>query len=125
MRLLLLLLITCGVALCAFAQINHPDFNIGRSGNDFLRVCEKGPADIVSGLCVGYVWGVTDGVDLVRVSREFCPGPEVTIGQRLHIVLKFINDHPETSDARTDLLILAAMNDAFPCLAGKQGQKLR
>jgi len=108
------------VTLPASAQQTAPladDLNFTRSGNDFLRVCESKPPDLIRGACQGYVMGVLEGA--VLGPQSYCPGPNVTSGQTYRLVAKFINDHPEKSDHEARILIVNAAASAFPCPASK------
>jgi hypothetical protein len=115
------------VALLASASPQQEGFDFTASGNDFLRVCKinEGNATVTNGACLGYVNGVLDGVDLAAglgaVARKetpkkaLCLPSESTMGQKYRVVLKFINDHPEKAHLPTNLLILEATAEAFPC----------
>jgi hypothetical protein len=95
------------------------------SGNDFLRVCEKDDSPTVTkGVCLGYVNGVLDGVDLaVGIGaaahhvqpKGLCLPSESTMGQKYRVVVKYMNDHPEKTHLPTNVLVLEAITEAFPC----------
>jgi len=123
----LLVLLAGGRALCA-AQDASQAYNFTASGNDFLRVCDDANIALVTrGACVGYVNGVLDGFHgayalgnaaagrPVETGQPFCLRPEVTMGQKLKVVIQFLKTHPAETDLPMDILILHATVEAFPC----------
>jgi Rap1a immunity proteins len=125
MRYLVLACLLSGVLL-ASGPTPEQDVNLAVSGNDFLRVCDTQAASktVFDGVCLGYVGGVLDGVDLAfglgatarkePVKSTFCLPAESTLGQKYHVVVKFIKDHPGKAHFPTDLLIFEAIVEAFP-----------
>ena len=61
------------------------------------------------GFCLGLVEGVA------YVSPEVCTSKDVTHGQEVRVVLKYLNDHPEKLTLRRERLVEAALAQAFPC----------
>lgn len=59
----------------------------------------------------GYVTGVTDSFDGIF----FCTGPNVTKGQLLDIVGKYLKENPEKRADPANKLIVEALSKAFPC----------
>jgi hypothetical protein len=99
---------------------------IWHSGNTFLSTCslayktsdELTEAQLITTEpCLPYVRGLDDGMGLLRA--RFCEPDNVTNGQLLQILVKFIRDNPEKAHLRTAVLYLAAMEKAFPCPAKK------
>ena len=100
------------------------------SGNAFLSLCgdtlDDSPKHSAyqQGECLGYVIGVWQGLrmayDLEGVKQFYCPPDEVTNGQTVSILLKFIKDHPEKAHLETRLLEGYALMDAFPCKPAKK-----
>ena len=115
-KALQILLVACSLALCPFITAQNLDVNFAHSGNDFLRICDA-PQKIayLDGACTGYVQGVVEGADILVKQPAFCPGPDVTLGQRFRIIVKFLKEHPEKTDKQTRYLVVEAMTAAFPC----------
>ncbi len=108
----LIFLVACSLALGSVATAQNLDVNFAHSGYDFLRICGAAkPASYIDGACTGYVQGVVEGAD----NPVFCLDPDVTVGRRYRIVVKFLKAHPEKTDKRTRYLVVEAMTDAFPC----------
>jgi hypothetical protein len=61
------------------------------------------------GFCNGLVEGVSDA------SSKVCRKEEVTNGQELRVVLKYLQDHPEELHLRNSALVEKALVKAFPC----------
>jgi hypothetical protein len=109
-------LILCSLAVCTLASAQNLDVNFAHSGNDFLRICDSTqPVAYIDGACMGYVQGVVEGADILVKQPLFCPGPDVTLGQRYRIIVKFLKEHPEKTDQQTRYLVVEAMKVAFPC----------
>jgi|SRR5882672_6784813 len=117
------------VVLLASSSPPGEGLNFSETGNDFLRVCdikESNPT-VTDGVCIGYVNGVLEGFNMAmrlgQVARHatittgsfFCLPSESTMGQKYRVVVKYMNDHPEKTHNPTELLILDAVTEAFPC----------
>ena len=123
MRYLLLACVLSGVLLASGATPEQ-DLNFS-NGNDFLRVCETNGDHTFDGFCRGYVGGVIDGFDCAAIVGQaarhetmtgaFCIPAEVTLGQKYRVATKFMRDHPEKTHEPTNLLIVQAITEAFPC----------
>ncbi len=102
------------------------------SGNAFVRLCsatekesrtDEEAANAMA--CLGYVSGFAEGIGIYRSSAEaktkqkmpkyFCRPDGVERGQLVSVVLKFIRNHPEDAHRRTGVLIIVALEHAFPC----------
>ena len=102
-------------------------------GNDLLKKCHYWFTDDNSkpttdvgwldmGECAGYLSGVTDvermwkGVEgKTSTSSHYCMPNEVTNGQILKILKKWLDDNPNRLHERADLIIHFALVEAFPC----------
>ena len=100
-------------------------------GNDLLKKCAswwgvKKDVEKVdyldTGFCAGYLAGVMDveamwkGVeDKESKSSHYCKPEEVTNGQVLQIIKKWLNDSPDKLHWRADTIIHQALLAAFPC----------
>ncbi|MFZ0563081.1 MAG: Rap1a/Tai family immunity protein [Terriglobales bacterium] len=122
-----LVLLCCPVLVAAQTK-EFPD----TSGNAFLRLCsaidkekltDEEIAHVTS--CVGYVAGFVDGVSVYpiyaeakakqKVPKLICRPDGVEHGQLISVVLKYIRNHPEDAHLPTQLLIMGAIGEAFPC----------
>jgi hypothetical protein len=61
------------------------------------------------GVCVGVIEGVSATSPLV------CPAENVTLGQEVRVVIKFLQEHPEKLHLRGSKLVQEALAQAFPC----------
>ena len=77
-----------------------------------------------TGYCGGYIDGVTDveamwkAVDKkagINAHDHYCMPEEVTNGQVLKILKKWLDNNPEKLHWRADSIIHAALLEAFPC----------
>jgi hypothetical protein len=120
-KLLLCSLLLSGLA---FAQ---------QTGNEFLQECaaiEKSSTTdtdkLKSTFCAGYVSGVLDGIMVGsglnhdHEPEPFCMPSEVTTGQAVRVVLKFIRDHPADAHHTSRILIFEAMRENYPCSPPKK-----
>jgi Rap1a immunity proteins len=94
-----------------------------RNGNGLLEACGSDEGGLDSGLCVGYIEGATDGLDVANdvlerrygVPRPFCVPAGATVGQRHDIVVKYLKDNPDKRHNESALLIGLALHEAWPC----------
>lgn len=61
------------------------------------------------GYCDGLVYGISNA------SPRVCPDKEVTNGQSVRVVLKYLQDHPEELHLDNAVLVERALALAFPC----------
>jgi hypothetical protein len=125
------LLLVCLLPVVLLASSSPPEesFNFNETGNDFLRVCDTKESNrtVMDGVCLGYVNGVLEGFNMamrlgqaarhetITTGSLFCLPSESTMGQKYRVVVKYMNDHPEKTHNPTELLILDAITEAFPC----------
>ncbi|HHL2713068.1 TPA: Rap1a/Tai family immunity protein [Yersinia enterocolitica] len=91
------------------------------SGNDILDWLDSSnrvnngsrtPKDLQKDdLLSGYIRGIAD----MGKYDYFCPDAEVTAGQLINIVQKYINENPKESHKSGALLSTTALKNAFPC----------
>jgi len=130
MKAVLALVVIC--ALVGSARAADDDYP-GDSGNAFVRTCsgidkddkDKTHLDVQNGMaCLGYIDGLKDGViaEIVfaqsehkNVPKPYCVPDGVEMRQLIRIVLKYIEDHPETAHMRTPPLAVLAWRKTFPC----------
>lgn len=94
-------------------------------GNGLLQQCQalirsmddQGPATYADGQCLGLVQGVTDMLLLYQdqLPQKFCVPQNVTYGQGVRIVVKYLQDHPSFLNNKDTVLVLAAYHDAYGC----------
>ena len=100
----------------------HSDFN----GYKLREYCKLAEADSskLSGddldhaiICTYYVNGVLDGYEIGvdPAKRLICRPANVTHGQLVLIVAKYLDDHPEMLHNDPEYLIVDAICKAFPC----------
>lgn len=72
--------------------------------------------------CIGYLSGVKNLGSLYAAWIQgtqkkplFCTPYEVTTGQIIRVVVKFLNDHPERLHEHALFMVVDAMGQAFPC----------
>src|SRR6266478_6443637 len=101
----------------------------------FLEMCsavDKKPTEksaielFKSGYCVGWIAGLTNGMHVAEAMHRmgennvlFCAPVGNSYGQMIHIIKKFIADHPEKEHLSTGIIAGAALADAFPCKESK------
>ena len=106
-----------GLVLAANPSAPEPT----RTGSALLSWCEKyeaGAENEYSGLCVGYVMGVSEMVKTMppNAAREFaCPPENATNDQTVRVVLKYLRDNPEQLHKARLTLTLDSLRAAFPC----------
>ena len=97
------------------------------SGNDLQAACRGRNQSY----CLGYIEGATDAqgawqwIMSTRLRPElepsaplYCIPDEVTLDQMQQVVMKYLRDNPASLHRSAEVLIRAALNDAFPCVCG-------
>jgi len=107
-----------GVILCT---VGHPSPAIAdeilSNGNAFLSRCSAvtqargDPLDF--GFCFGYLKGILDRDEMFE--RKVCVPSEVTNGQIMDVVLKYMREHPESRHLNPGVQALVALHGPFPC----------
>ena len=107
--------------------------DIGRSGTEFLSVCSgvggggSDPQNMQSeATCLGWVEGFADGftvhdelLGVPRADRMVCISRNVTNGQMVRAITKYIGGNPDKAHRATRLVAAVALAQAFPCKRGK------
>lgn len=62
-------------------------------------------------MALGYVLGVSD----VGQNVTHCSGSQVTSGQTRDVVKQYLEQNPAFRDMSADVLVVAALGQAFPC----------
>lgn len=122
-------------AVCTFAAASTSAQEAGSNitGNQLLEICQS--ADLAKqGFCVGYSTGVLEGmrwgaaVPLLRAEVPqaeveesidtflgYCLPEGATHGQYKDVIVRYIDQHPETRHTSARLLAQLALVEAFPC----------
>jgi hypothetical protein len=97
------------------------------TGNALIDQC----GDAVSGnsdggffglaYCQGLVRGISDMLEIYSRTGSGFPNPlycvpeSAILGQKIRVVLKFLEDFPEKLHLQDSLLVMVALTDGFPC----------
>lgn len=87
----------------------------GVSGAFLKKTCASfvdRPANTFEGMCIGYVVGVMSVMEYINV---ICRPVKATHAQATLVVQKYLSDHPEKLHLNADELVIAALQEAFPC----------
>jgi hypothetical protein len=97
----------------------------GTTGNNLLSYCaealkaydDRTTDDYAAGRCRAYIEGIAMVSDYsdTPLYRRVCLPSQVTVGQAVRVVYKWLEDHPERLHERQGILVIAALRDAFPC----------
>jgi hypothetical protein len=125
----LLFLILAALATSAFAQPQNYT-----TGNELRENCRyavsESDADHITaraGLCIGFIDGFQQFEQIMDIamgaraanlgSRLICVPDGVTNGQAVKVVVRYLDQHPESLHKFAGLLVYEALTDAFPCPA--------
>jgi hypothetical protein len=99
-----------------------------RTGYDLLRLCDGKPdapetrGERIGQLtCKAYLHGFLDSYLLMsewwKPHRQFIclPAQGVQAGQVLHVLLKWLKDHPGELHHMSSLVVFLALKETFPC----------
>ena len=75
---------------------------------------------VQAGLCGGYVGGIWELLDYLRVSKNpagslFCPPDRVQPIQAVRVAVRYLEQHPDLLRYRASQQVLRAFQEAFPC----------
>lgn len=105
------------VVMLCFTMNAQAQFISGNKLVSLMREYEKASRDVPNtsygdaGRFQGYVAGVHDAFGGVA----FCTPPRTTNGQVEQVVVQYINAHPARWAEPANLLVVTALNQAFPC----------
>lgn len=96
------------------------------SGEGLLNACtahEQPDGSMYrSGLCMGFIVGIVSEHDIwlsevptAHGSLHFCIPPDVSNGQLVKVVKKYLEDNPGKLHLRVEFLVQKALSQAFPC----------
>jgi hypothetical protein len=97
-----------------------PAFPAFSDGNKMLKDCEGQESPFVSGVCLGQLWGIVDGYELLTVTEKkaFCRPSGVSGTQLKDVVVAYLRSHPDRRHLGAPQLMLLALNEAWPCPNG-------
>jgi len=118
-----------GILLLSAAAMNPQEApTVINSGSDYLQNCKfvedqtNSMYTVVNFVCLswtaGFFQGAMAGDYYQRVDTHrsiFCGTTEVTTGQMIHVILKYIKDHAEEEHQSAGALAYLAMIQAFGC----------
>ena len=101
------------VTITALAMLlGSPNSYAGfKTGNKLVENCEPDDATFTDGECYGYVFGVFDVMQDVKV----CEPVGVTGKQLTEIVRKYLKENPENLHLNAAFLVTLALSEVFPC----------
>jgi Rap1a immunity proteins len=94
------------------------------TGNGLLAACtyqgtEQSEIEYHFGTCVGFIKGVINGVETVRLIEGqkplYCARPDIDNGQIRDVVVKALKENPEGRDGASAPIVMGAMYKAFKC----------
>jgi hypothetical protein len=106
----------------ATAAETVPDIN---TGNGFLALCES-QSECERGMCLDYVTELSIGYDIGMIFGNqilhdgagqplYCTPEGVTLGQKVDVVVAYLEENPSRRHERTSALALTAFKKAWPC----------
>ena len=86
-------------------------------GNKLWESCSKAEEEpCLSGRCINYIRGVTDGIDWSGQSHcLYCIPENATAGQLKDVVTKWLRDSPQNRHYEAAGLVAQTLSEAFPC----------
>jgi Rap1a immunity proteins len=92
----------------------HADGDLDTKG--LMEMCSSKDATL-GGICIGYIQGVKDSIDMSRYTRNLplCVPDSITLGQLFGFVTKYMNKHPEHSAIPAAATVTLALSDTFNC----------
>src|ERR1700733_10250937 len=92
----------------------HADGGLDTKG--LMEMCSSKDATL-GGICVGYIQGVKDSIDMTRFTRNLpqCVPGSITLGQLFGFVTTYMNKHPEHSAFPAAATVTLALVDTFNC----------
>ncbi|WP_448952998.1 Rap1a/Tai family immunity protein [Labrys neptuniae] len=121
LRMRTALLALCCLVATSFLVSAQADYD-GPTGKKLYQGC-KALADRSSGdafdkgLCAGIITGVSEAVLYKNIPEQLklCAPEGVTGSQMAHVVLKWLDAHPEKLNMPLSTLVWLALNEAWPC----------
>lgn len=93
-----------------------PAYNVGSDIYDF---CRNDDNRYSSGMCLGFIEGVSDTTQALQIEDNACyflfPAGPVRADQLVDIVRRYLADHPEKRQLNAATLVINALQTAWPC----------
>lgn len=112
MRNLLLLLVLISVS--GAGQTGQKEEMFMDSGAAFVVKCAE-KKSIIPAMCQVFVAGVVQAIAVSDTHRACIP-QGVTIEQSFRMTMKYLNEHPEQLHLLPARAVIAAHEEAFPCM---------
>ena len=102
-------------AICSTPTASARDF-VSDDGNELLTLCNSG-YDFSQGMCLGYVRGLSVGVDMMLAlqDKKICYPSNITVGQMKDVVAAYIRRNPDKRHESNLILFMRATIEAWPC----------
>jgi hypothetical protein len=94
--------------------VGKPAMTQTLTGQQLLSYCGK-PTGFCLGFVVGYIQGLSNWQATDKRKCFFKIPAGVTNGQTVLVVKRFLEAHPQRLHEYSDILVGAAVGDAFPC----------
>jgi hypothetical protein len=82
------------------------------SGNQLYDLCNSDEGSPQVGHCLAYVQGIVDAFELTKFA---CVPDNITVGQAVDVVMKYLRSHPESRHYVSASEARLALRQAFPC----------
>lgn len=91
---------------------------VSYTGNDLLNECQRDAKNFDTG-CFMYINGFVNGFEANASNKYFSIPDNVTVGEMMDVVVKYLENHPEKRHLEAGAAIVWAFSDAYP-IKGKQ-----
>jgi Ssp1 endopeptidase immunity protein Rap1a len=87
------------------------------TGNFLIEACQMAIDSSAQNIYDSWRAGICDGLvaGVMYASPTVCHDPDVTLGQSLRVVEKYLQEHPEKLHLNGSKLTDEALSQAFPC----------
>jgi hypothetical protein len=115
------------------------------TGNYLLDFCKKGiqTEDVIFTVCLAYIVGFNDGnratndvvnidvqynirdkfpIPIARYNQPYCIPNNVTASQLVRVIIKNLEDNPETLHLSARTLMMSIFKGKYPCYSTKNNQ---
>ena len=95
-----------------------PSFANYMDGNELYEDCASAnDAYVKQGICLGYLQGVVDTLDMVRETNGVaqCIPTGTRVRQVVDVVLAYLRAHPAERSMEAQVLVVAAIGGAWSC----------
>jgi hypothetical protein len=107
-----------GLVLGMWVQTAGADVKSFTTGNELLEYCRAEVGSLGWHTCLGYIMGASDMHDSLLAIRDmeplFCTPTGVTFFQKVAVVVKYLEEHPESLYQAATAHVVDALLPAFP-----------